>query len=418
VIPTLIAGFILMMVVLVWTLWRRTRRLGAKPGKDQSAVAPAATRSPAYPSSGLLVSEAVLRSTESGSISVWEALETAALPIAVEYHPVTELEIARYRTVPINTSAQQSVVDIVKALDPKSPTLYKVVLPKGAELVKAAGQSGFRGFSRTGGRTAHAVLKPVAVGGALAASWPVFAVAGTVMAVDMAAQRQLRAHQQQVEAILGRQEERNYINRITDQRSADEQLTRAISLMLDGRNPHMELALKSAIDEFHRAQETLKSLSGKVEGLIEPDGKVNYRKLEAKLGKIDKLDYVTRELNLARGAIALRRKALVAAAAAASLEDPVNPYTALRKLLDVQVDQLEEAEALTADLTARLTGIQLKGGWSVPKAVKMQERIRALAVTSAVTDSELTFLRTAAGEILQVVAPDDGEEVREVNQDK
>ncbi|RYC05743.1 hypothetical protein [Nocardioides zhouii] len=409
-IPTLIAGSILMLVVLTWTLWRRTRKLPAEPGKDQPAVAAVAT---AYPSSGLLVSEAVLRSTESGSISVWEALETAALPIAVEYHPVTELEITRYRTVPINTSAQQSVVDIVKALDPKSPTLYKVVLPKGAELVKAVGQSGFRGFSRTGGRTAHAVLKPVAVGGALAASWPVFAVAGTVMAVDMAGQRQLRAHQQQVEAILGRQEERNYIDRITDQRSADELLTRAISLMLDGRNPHMELALKSAIDEFHRAQETLKSLYGTIEGLVEPDGKVNYRKLEAKLGKIDKLEYVTRELNLARGAIAIRRKALVAAAAAASLEDPVNPYTALRKLLAGQVDQLKDAEALTADLTARLTGIQLKGGWSVPKAVKMQERIRALAATPTVTESELQFLRTAEGEILQVVAIDDDDEVPE-----
>lgn len=398
-----------MLIVLAWILWRSSRRLFAEPGKTPSSVGAVATTSPAYPASGLLVSEAVLLSTESGSISVWEALETAAAPIAVEYHPVTELEITRYKTVPINASAQQSVVDIVKALDPKSPTLYKVVLPKGAELVKAVGQSGFRGFSRTGGKTAHAVLKPVAVGGALAASWPVFAVAGTVMAVDMAAQRQLRAHQQQVEAILGRQEERNYIDRIKDQRSADDQLTRAISLMLDGRNPHMELALKSAIDEFHRAQETLKSLRGTIEGLVEPDGMVDYRKLEAKLGKIDKLEYVTRELNLARGAIALRRKALVADAAAAALEDPVNPYTALRKFLDAQVDQLKEAEALTADLTARLTGIQLKGGWSVPKALKKQAHIRALAATPTVTECELQFLRTAEGEILQVVALDQDE---------
>lgn len=34
------------------------------------------------------------------------------------------------------------MVDIIKALNPKSPTLDRVVLPKGAELVKAVGKSG------------------------------------------------------------------------------------------------------------------------------------------------------------------------------------------------------------------------------------------------------------------------------------
>jgi hypothetical protein len=59
----------------------------------------------------------------------------------------------------------------------------------------------------------------------------------------MVSQRQQLAQQRRVEAILGRQEERHYIERIKDQRSADAQLSRAISLMLDGRNPHLELAL-------------------------------------------------------------------------------------------------------------------------------------------------------------------------------
>ena len=90
-----------------------------------------------------------------------------------------------FLTVPVNAAAQQAMVDIIKALDARSPTLYRVVLPKGAELVKAVGKSGFRGFSRTGDKTAHAVLKPVAAGGPVAAGWPVLAVAGTVLAVDM-----------------------------------------------------------------------------------------------------------------------------------------------------------------------------------------------------------------------------------------
>ena len=44
------------------------------------------------------------------------------------------------------------------------------------------------------------------------------------------------------------------MERIKDQRSADAQLTRAMSLMLDGGTPDLELALKSAYDEFHRSQ--------------------------------------------------------------------------------------------------------------------------------------------------------------------
>ncbi|EFQ84809.1 hypothetical protein HMPREF0063_10150 [Aeromicrobium marinum DSM 15272] len=330
----------------------------------------------------------------------------AAVPIAVEYRPVTEVEIKRFTTMPINASAQQSVAEIVKALDPKSPTLYTVVLPKGAKLVKAVGQSGFRGFSRTGGKTAQAVLKPVAVGGALAVSWPVFAVAGTVMAVDMAAQRELRAHQRNVEAILGRQEERDYVGRITAQRSADDQLTRAISLMLDGRNPHMELALKSSYDEFHRAHESLKKHQETIEMLTEPDGKIDYRKFEAKFGKTDELDHFSRDLNLARAAVSIRRKALVADAAAVSLQDPNNPYSAMRRFFDSQAGQLTATETLLGDVTERIAAIQLKGGWSISKALAKQERIRALVAPTNVDESGLQFVTTAEGEILQVIAVD------------
>src|SRR3712207_8623680 len=63
------------------------------------------------------------------------------------------------------------------------------------------------------------------------------------------------------------------------------------------------------------------------------DGKVEYRRLEERLGgKSRDLDYFVRELHLARAAIAIKRKALVADAASVALAEPGNPYTALRKL--------------------------------------------------------------------------------------
>jgi hypothetical protein len=346
---------------------------------------------------------------------IWDALEAAAVPVAVEYYPVSDSAITRYRTVPINAAAQKAMVDIVKALDPKRPTLYRVVLPKGAELVKAVGTSGFRGFARNGSKiTTQAVLKPVAAGGAVAAGWPVFAVAGTVMLVDTLAQQELRAHQRRVETILGRQEERHYIERIKDQRSADAQLTRAISLMLDGHNPSLELALKSAYDEFHRSQQFLEKHRSIVEKLVEPDGKVDYRRLEEVLGgKTKDPDYFLRELHMARGAIAIRRKALIADAAAVALVDPTNPYTALRKFLDSQVHELEEADSAAAAITRNLTEIELKGRWhdGDKSVAARQQRLRALASLPAVRyDAEILFLGTATGEIVQVISSDEDAE--------
>lgn len=408
--PTLITVAVLAALVAGGLLWRSARRRHVAPAT--SAVAPVEAR-PEFPESGLLVADEVLRVAGSSSVAIWDALESAAVPVAVEYFPVSVAEIAKYRTVPVNAAAQQSMVEIVKALNPNNPTLYRVVLPKGAELVKAVGTSGFRGFARGGGKiTAQAVLKPVAAGGAIAAGWPIFAVAGTVMAVDMVAQRELRAHQRRVETILGRQEERHYIERIKDQRSADAQLTRAISLMLDGHNPNLELALKSAYDEFHRSQQFLDKYRGVIEQLVDADGKIDYRRLEEVLGgKTKDLHHFLRELHMARGAIAIRRKALLADAASVALADPGNPYTALRKFLDSQVHELEQADAVAATITKQLTEIQLKGGWSVPKALKKQERLRTLAAAPPVDDDvEIRFLRTASGEIVQVIAIEDDEE--------
>ncbi|MER5432578.1 hypothetical protein [Streptomyces sp. NPDC002588] len=287
------------VLVTTWLLWRSSRSSATASGGHTAPSATAVVEGrPELPPAGLLVPEDVLRSVGSTSAEIWDALEAAAVPVAVEYHPVSESEVAKLRTVPVNAAAQQAMVGIVEALNPKSPTLFRVVLPKGAELVKAAGTSGFRGFSRSGGKTAHAVLKPVAAGGAVAAGWPVLAVAGTVLAVDMVAQREQRAHQRRVEALLGRQEERHYIERIKDQRSADAQLSRVISLMLDGHNPNVELALKSADDEFYRSQQFLEKHRGVIDELVDEDGKVDYRRLEDALGgKAKETDHFIRELH-------------------------------------------------------------------------------------------------------------------------
>lgn len=329
------------------------------------------------------------------------------MPVAVEYFPVTASEIARFRAVPVNAAAQQAMVDIVKALNPRSPTVYRVVLPKGAELVKAVGRSGLRGFSRTGGKTTHAVLKPVAAGGAVAAGWPVFAVAGTVLAVDMVSQREQHAHQRRVEAILGRQEERHYIERIKDQRTADAQLSRAISLMLDGRNPHMELALKSADDEFHRSEQFLDRFRGVIDGLVEEDGKIDFRRLEEALGgKAKDVDYFVRELHLSRAAIAIKRKALIADAASVALAEPSNSYAALRKFLDAEVHQLEQADTAVAELTEQLSVVALKGRWhNRDKSVaERQATLRAQIAPASVDDTaEVLYFATDSAEILQLI---------------
>ena len=409
--PALIAVVAVAAIVTAWMLWRVSRRPSETRMHGTSRTPAVIEGRPEFPPQGLLVPEAVLRSAGSTSTAIWNALEAAAAPIALEYYPVSESEIAKYRSVPINAAAQQAMVKIVEAVNPKGPTLFRAVLPKGAELVKAVGADGFRGFSRTGGKTAHAVLKPVAAGGAVAAGWPVLAVAGTVMAVDMVAQREQRAHQRRVEAVLGRQEERHYIERIKDQRSADAQLSRAISLMLDGRSPTLELALKSADDEFLRSQQFLEKYRGVIDGLVDDDGKVDYRRLEEALGgKAKEVDFFLRELHLARAAVAIRRKALVTEAAAVALADPSNPYTALRKFLDAQAHQLELADAAATELTEQLMHVELKGRWHNKKlsVAERQRRLRAqISPPTVDRDAEVLYLVRADGEMLQLLPSDE-----------
>lgn len=404
-------------VLLVAWLVRRSSQGSSQGGSKVElsasiAIEPRAT----FPPQGILVAENVLPSAGSSPDAIWDALEAAAVPIALEYYPVSEAELAKYRSIPVNASAQQAMVKVLEAVDPNGPTLFRAVLPKGAELVRAVGAEGFRGFSRSGGKTAHAVLKPVAASGAIVAGWPVLAVAGTVMAVDMAAQREQRAHQRRVEAALARQDERYYRERITSQRSADAQLSRAISLLLDGRDPSLELALKSADDEFHRSHQFLEQNSDLIGQLVEGDGKVNYHRLDEMLGGPTKeADHFVRELHLARAAIAIRRKALIADAAALALADPENPYTALRKFLDGQAHQLEQADALVVELTDGLMAMELKGRWNNRKksVAKRQQHLRTKISppndSDGDEDVEVLYLATGSGELLQLLPASEGE---------
>ncbi|MEZ5309829.1 MAG: hypothetical protein R2735_04410 [Microthrixaceae bacterium] len=415
----LIAVFVIAVAVLlvVWLITRSSRSSsGGGSGVELGAPIAIEARA-ALPPQGILVAESVLQSSGSSPDFLWSALEAAAAPLALEYYPVSESELTRYRSIPINAAAQQAMVKVVEAVNPNAPTLFRAVLPKGAELVKAVGVEGFRGFSRTGGKTAHAVLKPVAVSGVIAAGWPVLAVAGTVMAVDMAAQCEQRAHQRRVEASLARQDERYYRDRIAVQRSVDAHLSRAISLLLDDRDPILEVALKSAEEEFHRSDLFLEQHSGVMGRLVEDDGKVSYRRLVQELGGTTKdVDDFVRELHLSRAAIAIRRKALIADAAALALADPDNPYMAMRKFLEGQVHQLEQADAAVIELMRELMAIELKGGWNNRKKMvaERQERFRSQISRRSASDGdegdvEVLFLASESGELFQLLPADENE---------
>lgn len=388
-------------------LWEQGWR-GSAPGPTPNGDAVAgSTQDRAV---GVLVADDVLPGSDSTASTIMAALEVAAVPIAVEYFPASEVETTTYRTVPVNAAAQRAIVELVKVANPAGPTVFRVVLPKGAELARAVGGGGFRGFSTgPGGKiAAQAVLKPVAMGGKLLAAWPVLAVAGTVMALDMLAQRQQQAHQRRVEEILGRMEERYYFDRLKGQRTADAQLSRIVSLILDGDDPPLDVALKSAYDEFHRSQVWLEKYDGVVSRVVGPDGKVDFNRLQGALG--GNLPDFFRELHLASAAIAIQRKALLADAAAKALADPSNPYTALRKLLESQASQIEEADRIVDDLSTSLSIIRIRGGWpDPPRKVRDQEHwVQGMASSPTVeADTAPQFLLKASGEIVQVLPPRD-----------
>ena len=133
-------------------------------------------------------------------------------------------------------------------------------------------------------------------------------------------------------------------------------------------------------------------------------------------GKAKDVDYFVRELHLARAAIAIKRKALVADAASVALADPSNPYTALRKFLDAEVHQLEQADTAVAELTEQLSVVELKGRWhNRDKSVaERQAKLRAQIAPASVDDTaEVLYLATGSGEILQLL-PSDADEATQL----
>lgn len=414
-----LAAVVVVSAGVLLTLTLRRQR-SARP--DDAASIQGATEAPlsgtlaparVLPASGILVPEAVL-STTGAAVSVWEALEVASVPMAFEYHPITEIELANYKSVPVNAAFQQALTNIVRAVDPKSATLFKVVLPKGAELVRAVGTSGFRGFARGPANiSAQAVLYPVGVGGAAVTGWPILAVGASVMAMDMLAQRERRAHQRRVETILGRQEKRSVDKRISFQRTTDKQLSAAISLMLDGQLPDLDVARHRAGDDFEEANIFLEQTWSTIQSLLESDrvsGAVDYRKLEEALGgKTKDLDHFTRELHFARAAVALGRKALLADAAKAALAEPENPYLAFRKSLERQAADVKQAESREAQVTEALTTLELTGRWhETKKSIAGRQTAFRERVTPPRIDPPDTvqYLALPSGEIHQLVPVD------------
>ena len=256
------------------------------------------------------------------------------------------------------------------------------------------------------------MLKPVAIGGAAVAGWPVLAVAGTVMAVDMVAQRELPPIKEE-SGHLNRQEETHYRERIKDQRSADAQLTRAMSLMLDGGTPHLELALKSAYDEFHRSLLFLEKYHGVIDGLTDGEGKVDSvgsrrhsaarRETSARSSRAP--SGAGRDCHPAQGNG--RRRCGRRAGRSRQL------YASLRKHLEQQANQLEAAETLANGLTENLGHVELKGRWhDTDKSVAArQEKFRSQTAHAPVADDaiEITYLVTPSGEVRQVLGAEETE---------
>lgn len=406
----LVAVTAVLVVVLVSGVLLLKRRAPTATNESYTSGAQIANSDrPTLPEAGVLMAESVLPDGGSQD-SIWDALENAAVPVGVSYRPVSSTELARYKAVPLNASAQDVIKGLTKLVNPKDPTLYEVYLPKGAELVKAVGRAGFRGFARNAkGIKAQAILVPAGAAAAAGISWPAVALAGTVMALDMAMQAEQRENQKRLFALMDRAEEHRYKDRIAAHRTADQMLSHAVAVMRDGRNPHLEVARKAAYDVFHNAALFLEANRNLLDGIIDEEGEVDFRTLEKRIaGDLTTTEHFFRELQLAREAISIRRRSLIVDAAAHALEDPTNPYEALQELLSAHVADLERAEAISESLTTQLTTLRMKKGrwYDSDKAVGLHEiQIHKLAAppTPAVDVEPVRILVAPDGEMQQLI---------------
>ena len=93
-------------------------------------------------------------------------------------------------------------------------------------------------------------------------------------------------------------------------------------------------------------------------------------------------------------------------AASAALADPGNAYTALRKFLDAETRQLEEAENAVAELAERLSTVELKGRWHNRdrSIAARQTELRSLVAPARVDDdAEVLYLATDSATIVQLL---------------
>lgn len=412
----LVAVAAVLVVILVSGVLLGKRRPPTATNESSTSGAQIATLDrPTLPDAGVLMAESVLPEGAS-QVSIWDALENAAVPVAVSYRSVSSTELAQYKAVPLNAGAQDVFKGLAKFVNPKEPTLYEVVLPKGAELVRAVGQAGFRGFARDAkGIKAQAVLVPAGTAAAAGISWPAVALAGTVMALDMAMQAEQRENQKRLVALMDRAEEHRYKDRITAHRTADKMLSHAVAVMRDGGNPHLEVTRKAAYDVFHNAVLFLEGNRDLLDRIIDDEGKVDFRTLEKRIGgDLRATEHFFRELQLSREAIAIRRRSLIVDAAAHALKEPTNPYEALQELLSAHVADLERAEAISESLTTQFTTLRMKGRWyDSKKAVglhEMQIHKLAAAPTPAVDVVPVQILITPDGEMQQLIPIEDAAE--------
>ena len=368
------------------------------------------TRTQLFPDQGILVAGGREAGAElSGDLI--ELLSRATVPVAFEYRPVQPAEVAtlRYSPVKVNASAQRGIAELVRAVGPKGPTLYTAIVPNGAELVRSAAGDGVRGFYR-GARniSGHATFKVVGTGAAAATAWPVLAVAATVMALDAIESRQQKQHQDRVEQLLGRQEDARFREASAAQRTADVQLSHAIALLLDGRAADGDVrdGWRTAFRQLDQSASYLRARLGAVKDLVK-DGKIDHDSL-AKQGLVDadrESGSFYREVELARGAIGLAKKALLASAASSALSDPDNAFAELRKSLDRQRAHIDTTEELLTSLCELVTTVELTQGFfssSKPAGRLRQLLIRELAEPSPVHAEPLEFVVTESGEVLQI----------------
>ena len=261
--------------------------------------------------------------------------------------------------------------------------------------------------------SANALLKPVTIGGVAVAGWPILAVAASVMVLDSVAQREQRAHHRVVESLLKISDNNQYSRRIATQLTTDKRLSSAISRVLDGREPVLDVALQEAGAEFHLAVMFLEKHSDALtEILATHAGKpIPFPVVAEALGGPTKdVDRFARELGLARASLAIQRKAILAEAATAAIADPENPYRALRQHLERESADVHRAEELAATLDDALASIELKVRWHDKTSVMAQRQstLRAMAAIPEFDSPDtLQFVALPTGEIYQLESRSD-----------